>query len=124
MRISDWSSDVCSSDLDPRTIRRLRRIICSLHPDTTPTAFTGFLHVSNSSCLARDATSITGGLFYFGRAPRSMGVDEPCAAALFGMMTMVYAPTTVAMPHAATVRMTDADSASVPAAAAVSSPHP
>src|SRR3546814_4519447 len=25
MRISDWSSDVCSSDLDPRDVRRLHR---------------------------------------------------------------------------------------------------
>src|SRR3546814_13994959 len=39
MRISDWSSDVCSSDLVPvhvaQDVHELQAIICQVHPDQT-----------------------------------------------------------------------------------------
>src|SRR3546814_3965717 len=40
MRISDWSSDVCSSDLSPRLYRVLA-------PDSEPTPFPVFAHYSH-----------------------------------------------------------------------------
>src|SRR3546814_14708158 len=61
MRISDWSSDVCSSDLRPRFLRQIQRLAHHLKPHTkafeaygpTPDIAEMFLTVDNIAISSR-----------------------------------------------------------------------
>src|SRR3546814_4685402 len=59
MRISDWSSDVCSSDL-PQLLRRRRRQIFHLEPPGTP--YVAGRRFERALSLHRDLESCLDGL--------------------------------------------------------------